>query len=205
MKAGNSFKTSKRCRSLSPHLAPTHPTCLTESARGTDVRQGGPSFGDPSPVCAWSEQGRTLGRPSTELPSFTKSFAMSMKCPRCVPSCVGVGRVLAAVHCALASLALPCACGIRRTSPNVGRQAYLEAAKAFRMGTAHDRSVEILTSSVIPGMLEGGKHGQAAKVLGWGWVCGGRHPTTTTATATAPHRTHSPVPTPSHPLRRPRC
>jgi hypothetical protein len=42
--------------------------------------------------------------------------------------------------------------------------AFTEAAKAFRKGTSHDRSVEILNDLVIPHMLETGKHGQAAKV-----------------------------------------
>jgi len=42
--------------------------------------------------------------------------------------------------------------------------AYTEAAKSFRKGTSHDRSVELLNDIVIPNMLENGKHGQAAKL-----------------------------------------
>ena len=46
------------------------------------------------------------------------------------------------------------------------QNALTEAAKAFRKGTSHDRSMEIMTDLVIPHMLENGKHGQAAKVSG---------------------------------------
>lgn len=41
-------------------------------------------------------------------------------------------------------------------------QAFVEAAKCFRK-TSHDRAIEILLAEVIPGMLEGGRHVQAAK------------------------------------------
>lgn len=41
---------------------------------------------------------------------------------------------------------------------------YTEAARCYRKSTHHDRAVELFERNVIPGMLEGGRLGQAAKV-----------------------------------------
>lgn len=47
---------------------------------------------------------------------------------------------------------------------NDASNSFTEAARCFRRGTHHDRAVETFDRFVIPGLLESGRHGQAAKV-----------------------------------------